>query len=178
MRRALVVVVSLIAALACSTLQVSYDYDRSADFSKFKTWSLKDDGSISNPLLLRRLENAVNDQMTKRGLTRNNDNPDIWVAAHTRMSSQTQIQTFDSGWGYGWGWRGGYGGGGMSTSTVQQIPVGTLIVDIVDAQRKELAWRGTATDTLSPTSTPEEKDQKLQEAVSKMFANFPPPSAR
>jgi hypothetical protein len=178
MKRVLVTAMSVLAAIACSTLQVSYDYDRTADFSKFKTWSLKDDGSISNPLILRRFENAVNDEMTRRGITRNNDNPDIWVAAHTRMSTQTQIQTFDSGWGYGWGWRGGYGGGGMSTSTVQQIPVGTLIVDIVDAQRKELVWRGTATDTLSPTSSPEEKDKKLSEAISKMFANFPPPSAR
>ena len=62
----------------------------------------------------------------------------------------------------------------MQTSTVQQIPVGTLIVDLVDANQKELVWRGTATKTLDPGSSPEEKQKHLDEAVQKMFGNYPP----
>jgi hypothetical protein len=179
MKRALMSAILVLAGLACSTLQTSYDYDKTVNFSQYKTWSLKDDGSIKNPLLFKRFEAAVTDEMTKKGLTRNDDNPDLWVAPHTRLSKETQINTYDTGWGYGYGWRGGYyGGGGMTTSTVSEIPVGTLIVDLVDAKRKELAWRGQATDTLNPNSSPEERETNLRNAIAKMFENYPPPAAK
>jgi hypothetical protein len=62
----------------------------------------------------------------------------------------------------------------MSTTTVEQIPVGTLIVDLVDAKRKELVWRGTATDTLKPEATAAEREAALSAAITKMLEVFPP----
>jgi hypothetical protein len=62
----------------------------------------------------------------------------------------------------------------MQTSTVSEVPVGTLIVDLVDANRKELVWRGTASDTLDPEASPEKKEKNLQEAMAKLLANYPP----
>ncbi len=44
----------------------------------------------------------------------------------------------------------------MTTSTVQQIPVGTLVIDLVDAKAKQLVWRGTASDTIDQDASPEE----------------------
>jgi hypothetical protein len=84
--------------------------------------------------------------------------------------SRFVIYTYDTGWAYGWRWRGPR----LATSTVEQIPLGTLIVDLVDARAKELVWRSTATDILRPNASPEEKDRALGEAVAKMFAGFPP----
>ena len=94
----------------------------------------------------------------------------IYSAATT---TETQINTFNSGgpWGgYRWGW-GGYGGG-TSTTTVQNIPVGQLVVDMADVKNKAFIWRGTATDTLS--DKPEKNQKKLDKALAKMFKNFPP----
>jgi len=176
MKRAILAFLSVAAAavFACSTLSTGADYDPSTDFSRYKTWDLKEDRrSIDNPLLARRIETAVTAELAKKGMTRNTSNPDFWVAVHGRLSKQTQINTYDSGWGYGYGWRYG-GGGGMSTTTVTEVPVGTLIVDIVDAGKKELVWRGTASDTLNPEASPEKKEQNLQEAMAKLLANFPP----
>ena len=170
--KALPLVVLLATAVACSTLTTTMDYDKSANFSSFKTYTIKDDGSVSNPLLAKRLDAALTAELGRKGLTRNDSNPDLVVMAHTRLSKETQINTYNSGWGYGWGWYGG--GGGMTTSTVQEIPVGTLIVDLVDVKRKELAWRGTASDTLNPSASPEDKEKNLNAAVAKMFEAYPP----
>jgi uncharacterized protein DUF4136 len=170
MKRALLVILAA-AAAACSTLKTGADYDPSTDFSKYKTWDLKVDNSINNPLIAKRIESAVTAELSKKGMTRNPSNPDVWVAVHARLSKQTQVNTYDSGWGYGYGWR--YGGG-MSTTTVTEVPVGTLIVDIVDAGKKELVWRGTASDTLNPEASPEKKEQNLQEAMAKLLAAYPP----
>jgi len=65
---------------------------------------------------------------------------------------------------------------GPAVATVEQIPVGTLIVDLVDATAKEMVWRGTATDTLKPQATPAEKEQALTQAIAKMLEGFPPAS--
>ena len=62
----------------------------------------------------------------------------------------------------------------MTTSTVSEIPVGTLIIDLVDAGKKQLVWRGTASKTLEPDASPETKEKNINEAVQKMFANYPP----
>ena len=162
------------AALACSTLKTSADYDPKTDFSQYKTWAWKDTQSIKDTLWVQRIQSALESELSKRGLTRNEETPDLWVAVHARFTEQTQVTTYDTGWGYGYGYR--YGGGGMTTSRVEQIPVGTLIVDLADVKRKELVWRGTGTDTLNPQRSPEERDTALREALAKMFENYPPRS--
>lgn len=160
------------AVVACSSITTNSDYNPATDFSKYKTWAWHETESMRDTLWRDRIKSAVSDELRLKGLVPSEANPDLWVVAHTRLDEQTQINTYNTGWGYGWGW---YGGGmGMTTSTVQQIPVGTLIVDLVDAKQKEMVWRGTATKTLNPDASPESKQKNLQEAVAKMFANYPP----
>ncbi len=174
MKRNLLVALSATVFLAvlagCSTLKTSVDYDRSANFSTYKTFSWRDSGEIRNSLMAKRIENAVAAELAKKGLTQaSGEDADLWVVAHPRLSKETQITSYNSGWGYGWRYR-----GGVSTARVEQIPVGTLIVDLVDAKQKELVWRGTASDTLKPEASPEEREKALAKAVAEMFAKYPP----
>jgi len=164
--------VAAVGLSACSTLKTSYDARPGTDFTKYKTFAFKDTEDIKNAILLDRIKGALSTQLTAKGLTRNDDSPDLWVVAHPRLSKQTQINTYNTGWGYGYyGWRGGMG---TTTSTVEEIPVGTLIVDLVDTKEKELVWRGTASDTLKENATPEERDKNLNAAMAKLFENYPP----
>jgi hypothetical protein len=87
----------------------------------------------------------------------------------TAHNEQT-LETFYNGFGGGWRWRGF--GDGMATTTVENQPVGTLIVDMFDSHSKQLVWRGTATDVLS--DKPEKNERKLENAVSDLFKKFPP----
>jgi hypothetical protein len=173
MMRRILASLALTAVLAgCSSITTNADYNPATDFSKYKTFAWHETGDIKDPIWRDRIRSAVSAELMRKGYREDDSNPNLWVVAHTRLDEQTQINTYNSGWGYGWGW---YGGGvGMTTSTVQQIPVGTLIVDLVDANQKEMVWRGTATKTLDPSSSPEDKQAHLQEAVTKMFENYPP----
>jgi len=163
-------VVVAVALAGCSTLQTSTDYDPKASFAPYKTFAFKDVHEIKNSLLDSRLKDAVTATLSSKGWTRSDQNPDILVVLHVRLSTQTQVNTYNTGWGYGWGW----GGGGMTTSTVEQIPVGTLIIDLVDAKANQLVWRGTASDTIDENATPEERDKNIRNALNKLFENFPP----
>jgi len=158
----------------CSTLKTNTDYKPGTDFSQYKTFDFKGVDDIKNAILVERIENALSAQLTAKGLKRSSANPDLWVVAHPRLSKQTQINTYNTGWGYGYGWRGGYGGMGTTTSTVEEIPVGTLVIDLVDTKVKELVWRGTASDTLKESATPEEREKNLNAAMAKLFEGFPP----
>jgi hypothetical protein len=170
---AALVAVAAVGLTACSTLSTSTDYKPGTDFGKYKTFAFKDTENIKNAILVDRIKRAVSTQLTAKGLTLVDENPDLWVVAHPRLSKQTQINTYNTGWGYGWGWRGGMG---MQTSNVEEIPVGTLIIDLVDARARELVWRGTASDTLKESATPEEREKNLNAAMAKLFEKFPPGS--
>ena len=167
--------VAILAAAGCSTLSISTDFDKSADFTQYRTFTWKDTGDGIDSIWNKRIEGVFSDTLAAKGLRRVDSGGDLWVAAHPRLTKETQINTYNTGWGYGYGWY-GYGGMGMATTTVTEIPVGTLMIDLVDAKKKELVWRGVASDTLNtdPNRTAEDREKKLRDVAAQMFAGYPP----
>jgi hypothetical protein len=176
---------SALCAAACLFLpslaiaqKVRTDYDRAANFEKYKTykWVKVEKSAQVSQLADQRITNAIDAELAKRGLTKSEDNPDLLVDYQAALTNQTQLTTYSSGGGPGWGYgsRYGYGWGstGISTTTSSTIPVGTLVVDLMDPQQKQLVFRGIATDTLS--DKPEKNTQKIQKAVAKIFEKYPP----
>ncbi len=172
-----------VAGLAgCATVNISTDYDRKVDFGRYKTFKVLESKEIKSYLVTERIEDAITTVLRAKGLEPASDHPDLWVAYHARIDKQTQFDT--SSFGYGWGGWGGYYGpygaygpygmAGGTVTTVRQVPVGMLVVDVVDAGAKEMVWQGTASGTLDPRATADDKDWRVNNAVKKMFADFPP----
>ncbi|MDL2717069.1 MAG: DUF4136 domain-containing protein [Acidobacteriota bacterium] len=175
MKRTPVLVATLFLAgflAGCSSIETKVDYDRNASFSSYKTFAFKDVRSPDSPISMRRVQGAIDRTLTSRGFARAEGTPDLWVVLHTRTRRQTQVTTYNSGWGWGWGWRGGY----WNSARVEQIPIGTLMVDLIDTKAKELVWRGSASRILESDETPKDRDENVQEAVNKLFDGFPPKS--
>jgi len=156
-------------AWACSTVEVSTDYDSAANFSQYKTFAFLPMGKIDS-ITAGRVETAITRALQAKGLQRATGEGDLKISVRGRMSHQKVITSV--GWGgYGWwrGWR-----GGMGTTTVQNVPIGTLLVDLVDARADKLVWRGTATRALDASSTGAQKQEELDRAMAKLFAAYPP----
>jgi Domain of unknown function (DUF4136) len=170
-RRLAISLGAVLAAVGCSGITTSVDYDRAVDFSRFKTYTWKDVHPVQNAIVESRIKSAVDRALAAKGLRKVEADPDLWVVEHISLSKQKQLSTYDSGWGYGY--RGGWGGG-MTTATVSEIPIGELVLDVVDAKDNQMIWRGTATKTIDPNATPEEREKATDEAVQKLFAGFPP----
>jgi hypothetical protein len=158
--------------------KVSYDYDKSANFAGFKTYAHKDGTKVGQPLIDERLVAAIDAQMAAKGLTKVESDPDIFVIYHMAFDKQKDISTFSSGYGggygpYGYGWGGGWAGG-TTTTQVRDILIGTLVVDIVDAKQSKMAWRGMATKEVKTQANPEKRDKSINEAMKKVFKNYPP----
>jgi hypothetical protein len=158
---------------------IKVDYDKAADFTKYKTFAIKLGTSWNNPLSEKRVLAEIQQGLTEKGWTATTDDAkaDAVVVLHGATEKQKSLNTFYSGGYGGYGWRGGWGGGmSSSTTTVDEYTVGTLVVDIFDAKSKQLVYRGTASDEIS--NKPEKNAKKLAKASDKLFKDFPPGSAK
>jgi hypothetical protein len=156
--------------------KTTYDFDKTAPFAQFKTYSLKAGTPTGNELVDKRIVAAIEAQLAAKGFTRDETAPDVFVLYHMAFDKQQDISAYSSGpmyGGYGWGWGGGWG----STTTdvrVRDILVGTLAIDVVDARTKSMAWRGLGTREVDTKAKPEKRDENITKAVEKIMKTYPP----
>jgi Domain of unknown function (DUF4136) len=157
-------------ALVLFAADVKTDYSHSVDFGQYHTYSwLKVDAG--NPLWVDRIQRDIDGELSAKGWSKVDSAGDAAVSAFGATHNQQTLQTFYDGFGGGWRWRGF--GPEVATTTVENTPVGTLVVDIFDGHNKNLIWRGRSEKTLS--DKPEKNEKKLEDSVQSMFKHFPPP---
>ena len=151
---------------------VNYDYDRSADFSKFKTYAWVRGTELNDELNHKRVVRAIDAQLATKGLSRIEDarNADMVVAYHANFDQNLQINGFSSGFG------GPRFGNVSGSATTQRILSGTLVIDMMDAGTKALVWRGIAEQDLNQGASPEKREKNITKAAEKIFKNYPPKS--
>lgn len=157
--------------------QVSTDYDHHAQFESYHTFSF---GKIQtdDPLYQQRLRDDIAHDLQAHGLQLVPSGGDLAVTAIGGVHDQQQYNSFYSGLGpgfgfRGWGgWGGGWGGDGITNTTVEQVPVGTLMVDLYDTSTQNLVFRGRATAEMKKSS--DKNIALVQKSVNKMFDHFPP----
>jgi hypothetical protein len=160
------------------TVKVSSDFDRDADFSKYKTYTLAEEvkNMQINELDRRRLIEALEAGLSAKGITAS-PNGDLLVNMNITAEKKQSATATSSGPGYGYG--GGYAyrwGGGFSTTNIniETYVDGTLFIDFIDASKKQLVWQGRGVKTLDPDATAEQKEQRIKQAVNSILAKYPP----
>lgn len=177
------------AALSgCVSTNVRTDYDPTADFSRFHTYSwvggtdMTGTGLLDNNLIDKRVRSIVGKQLTAKGLTEvaAGAKADIAVRYWVGVKEKTEIDSVPSTrFGVGFGGFGGFGpywgghwGLAYNDVIVRDSQQGTLIVDLIDANTKELAWRAYLVQTVDRSN---DKTVKRAEAnVAAAFAQYPP----
>jgi len=177
-RIALAAMAVLLAPALALAQKVSYDYEKSANFGSYKTYAQKEGTKVGQQLIDDRIVAAIDAQMAAKGFTKVDSNPDVYVVYHVAFDQQKDISTFSSGYGggygaYGWGWGGGWAGG-TTTTQVRDILVGTLVVDMADAKKNQLVWRGMGVKEVNTQAKPEKRDKSINDAMKKIFKNYPP----
>ena len=174
--KTLSLLVILFLVTSCSSVRVATDYDKSADFSSYKTFAFYktgiDKAEISD-LDKRRILRAIEAELLAKGFTKS-ENPDLLVSLFTK--SQQRVDVYNNAWGYGgWGWGGfgpGWGWGWNQQPMVSSRTEGVLYVDLIDAKKKELVWQGMGTGYLSQNM--EKKEERIKEFVSMIMEKYPP----
>ena len=164
-------ILAVALTLACSSATTAVDYDHTIDWSQFHTFALAEGTRDPETFTQRRIEDGITQALTSRGWTVATSNPDVLVYSHTVLTSEKQWTSMSTG---GFGYR-GWGGMRTASATQTNIPIGTIIVDMVNPKTHEMIWRGTAQDQVTGTGADK---GKVQQAIQALFRNFPPGSAK
>ena len=148
--------VVLVAAVGCSSPNVTADYKPSTDFSAYRTYDWKPrpatapgDTLGDSTLVAARIRNAVDAELGARGYTTASASPDF------RITYQAALGAFE--WNI----------------NDRILAEGTLILDFVDPNTNQLIWRGVALDVLDFDLTPDERQERVNAAVAKMIERLP-----
>lgn len=166
--------ISLTGLLCLSTLamaqDVHFDYDRSANFGRYKTyqWAGARGGNATNQLMDQNIKRAIDAQLLLKGLQRVESGGDLQIAYQAAIDQEKQFNS----WGSGPRWW------GTTRVTSSTIDIGKLVVDFYDPAKTQLVWRGSAAKTLDIKKDPDKNYQNLQKAMAKLFKSFPPPPAK
>ncbi|WP_111685524.1 DUF4136 domain-containing protein [Winogradskyella tangerina] len=152
---------------------VNYDYEKSTDFSKYKTYNYFDDMQTGlSQLDDKRIMRAIDAKLATMGLTRS-ENPDFFID----IQSQDIQNRNNTNIGVGAGGTGGNVGGGVAVG----IPLNSnqrtreLIIDFVDKKQNErLFWQAVSESTYNPKASPEKREIAFAKLVEKIFSGYPP----
>jgi hypothetical protein len=178
-QRFLALVLSVAFLASCSSIQVTADWDKTVDFSGYKTYSYygwqKDSDKILNDFDKRRIEEAFANEFDKRGIQYVESGGDLVVSLFIVVDQKTGVNSYTNHYGargYGyyspWGW-----GAGYSTTTYQEYDylVGTLVCDVFDATSKGLIWQGVGSGTVD--DNPSKRERNIPRTVAQIMSYYP-----
>ena len=163
--------VAALSVSACSSKNVSIDVDDTYSFAGKSSYAWLEtaaDRPEGGGETERRVRRSVDATLADRGFRLAPfDQADLVVSYRASAADQRVYDTY----GYGTGRWSAYED---TTSKERVFTEGSLTIDIFDAAKKELIWRGTAVETIDPSASPQERDDVVGQAVSDLFDGFPP----
>jgi hypothetical protein len=156
---------AVLLGTAAKAQEVSYDLDKTADFTALRSYAWVSGTPVRDELNDRRIVEAVSQQLEAKGLFEVSPeaDPDLLVAYHAGVSRDLEVN------GTGWAYR----PAGRGSARVEEVLVGTLVVDVMDARTGKVIWRGVATKDLDTRADPEKREKNLDRAAEKMFKHYP-----
>lgn len=182
MKKIIFLTFTIIILAACASIRVSSDFDKTAQFTSYKTYTFTPEALALNveELNRKRLIAAIENEMSLKGFTKS-ETPDVFIDLKlTGEKKQTATATSTGGYGYGggrYGWGGGYGGyggGGTTTINYDSYTEGTLFIEMVDAKKNEIVWQGRGIKAIEPEASAKKREQNINNAVKLIFVEYPP----
>lgn len=171
---------ALALAGCASGPEVQTGFDRSADFGQYRTYGFvaqagTDTGEFKS-IATQMLQNATARQMEQRGYVRA-DEPDLVINFKGKLEEKVDVEStpapyYGPGWGYG-GWYGApWGGWGATEVSTRRYNVGTLIIDVVDREKRQAVFQGSISGVVTKEMQRNPEDT-IARAVEGIFLQYP-----
>jgi hypothetical protein len=182
------IIALLVMGVAVSAgVKTRASFDKEYDFTKPKTFGWHPDGagevkmlqlSGDDPVkLLERFDpvfkDAIATELTRRGLVLATDGkPDIVVHYYVLIGPNSESQFRGQFVGAVPPW--GLPDFAMTTTSFKVFEQGTVVLDLMDATRKEIVWRGVAEAEINREKSPAERDKRIRDGIAELLKKFPP----
>ena len=171
MMKKIIALFGLSLLASCSSVFVFTDHDSSVDFSQYKSFAYYkpqiDEVDLSD-LDKRRILKALDTTLQAKGLIKS-EAPDLLVSFETKAKEKVYVNNFNT-WGWGWGWNPWFWG--PNFSNVSSQTEGTLYINLIDAQSKQLVWQGKGRGRISEYT--KKRDERIAHFVGEIVSMYPP----
>jgi len=161
-----ILILTLLAAPGAFAQKITVEFDQAADFSKYKTFAIRDgqlnskNAALNSELVKKRIDADIERGLTARGLTMVSGRSDLNVRYRFGSARKAELESYPAGWrGFG--------------TRVVRVPYteGTLVLDLRDPSTRSLVWRAIASEEKSDAVKIE---GKLDDMVRKSVERYPP----
>lgn len=167
--------ITIMILTSCSPLQVASDYDETANFKSYKTFSFHDKGIEKlqlNDLDKRRVINAITAELTAKGMQPAKNEPDVIINILASNKEKVDINYYNDPY---WGWY-YYPWGMNQQASVNQYTEGTLIIDLIDHKKNTLVWQGKGSGFR--VDDIQNKAERIKEAINVIMSHYPPEASK
>ena len=180
--------VSLLVGCGGSDMHVQTATVPDKDLSEFATWGFvpgipktTGDPRVDNTAVVGFIRSAVARELAAKGYVQADSGaPDFFVNHHAALQDKLDVATLNDHYDYSyygananlWGYMRPYGYT-QAVSGVAEISVGSLVLDVLDGESNEIVWRGFAEAELSRDEAANGDGTRIDEAVQRMFKEFP-----
>jgi hypothetical protein len=146
--------------------KVTFEFDQNVDFSKFRTFAIRDgrlnsgNPALNSDLVKKQIEADIQRDLVARGLVLVTGRSDLNVRYTFGAAPRMEREAYPAGW-RGWG------------TQIVRVPYteGTLVIDLRDPTTRSLVWRGIATEEKDDAS---KIQKKVDDMVRKATDKYPP----
>jgi Domain of unknown function (DUF4136) len=188
MRSSLAVMLLLLLATGARAQKVETDFDRSTDFSRYKTYAWREynlstqQHPENEKLIEQSLVEAVDAQLKTKGLTESQNNPDLYLsyrggASMTQGQSGSALKPHEvaNPSTLGTTFTGNTIPGSIPNVWVEMH--GAVVFEVTDAKSKAVVWSSTVSKKIKkPGRMPQNLDQETAKIAQAAFRKFPPKS--
>lgn len=162
----------------CTVVQAqktSAAFDEKVDFSNYKTFAFDKEGA-RNPYVNTLIVEAIERELTSRGLTRATTDPDLKVVYLAATVPDLQVQNVPFYHVVNPAYSGMVG---SATMNMWDVTKGTLVIDLLDRKSDRVVFRGTITDVLQRAPSSDLKadakivSKPINKGVAKVFKKYP-----
>lgn len=171
-------VIVLVSALFCTVVQAqktSAAHDKNVDFSIYKTFEF-DKAGARNPFVNTMIVEAIERELTSRGLKKVDTDPDLRVVYLAATGPNLQVASVPFYHVVNPAYSGLVAG---ASTAMWDVTTGTLVIDLFDRKTDRVVFRGTITEVLQRAPSADlQADAKLvakpvNKGIAKIFKKYP-----
>jgi len=162
-----------LAASSAMSQEVRFNFDKSADFMKFKTYKwVTIEGVVQEEALTKeQIEAAFDSELAKKGLAKvASDSADLFLAYQFGIHADQELSSSATTLEY----KVGLPLGGTMLEEDSILYKGELALDMYATSKRTRVWRGVATKTVHLDAKPNARQKHLTQAVKKLLEHYPP----
>ena len=175
---------TLLALGACS-LPVRTDINPNLSVTSCHTYAFADEhvantdqpSAFGNPLNAERLRQAIEANMSARGIQKAADRKSADCVVGYAMGTRQVFDDYYGNFGIGWGWGGGWGnrgwwGGGLGYDGPYVHDETRISVDLFDAKSRVPIWHASVSQSVAELTGPHAVE-RINAATTAIFTKFP-----